>query len=217
MSWARATPSHLTDEIKRRVLRACRESYDENSRRHSPEDLGDKASMFGQAVTYNARHLALRELEELEDVTVIDSARHGWWIEFENRGLTYRVYLYKAPPGATSIHAVEFDSETKMALSTENASQVKLVISGGSLTQVDGKEATRLVIVMFGSPEEGFTRAMVGAPYRVPGSDAVRPDVRWAWSEPFEEEAPGDGDAVMPGDEPGDSPARFGLKLRPAA
>lgn len=215
MSWARVTPPHLTDEVRRRVLRACRESFDENSRRHSPEDLGDKASMFGQAVTYNARHLAQRELEEVEGVGVVDSAR-GWWIEFENRGRTYRVYLYKAPPGATSIHAVEFDSETKKELSSENSAQVKLVVINGQFTQVDGNEATHLVIVMFGSPEEGFVRAMVGAPFRMPNSDPAKPDIRWAWSEAFEDAPGGDADADAPTDVPGDSPDDFGIKLRPA-
>lgn len=214
MTWSAVAPEGLEHELALRLTRAARGSYDANCERYSPDDLGDDLLIFGQMVTKNARHLFGRELESLDGLEVVASGLI-WWVEYERDGRRTRLWLYKAPPGSRSIADLVFDNDTKKQLSGVNAAQLGLVINANNDFQLDPEGiATEIVIVMFGSPEEGFSHAQVGAPFTIKAANDGKIVVRWQWDERFD--VPIDSSGPVRSDSPSsdDSGDSYNIRLR---
>lgn len=183
MRWDHVAPEGLADELRRHLLWAFADAWAANVQRHRPEELGDSALNFGLNVTTNARFLAALELREFDGVVEREQGQLRW-LEISNGETVHRVYIYKAPPGASSIADVSFnDSKIKDELTTANARQLSLPIDGAGATL----GASNIVIVMFGDTISGFERAVVGAPYRRLKRDGGRviKTVAWEWDESF--------------------------------
>lgn len=185
MSWQEVAPEGQADDLRRLLLGAFTRGWAANVERHQPAELGDTALNFGLNVTTNARYLAA---EALRGLPGIEDRERGQlrWFEISHGDRNYRLYVYKAPPGAASVGDVSFsDSQIKTALATANAAQLALPLDGTRDPDVEN-----VVIVMFGDAVVGFERAAVGAPYlhhaQAKGAK-IHTEVKWAWSEPFGE------------------------------
>src|SRR5436190_22902729 len=88
-------------QICRALLRAMTTAYAENAQRFDPEDLGDNNTTFGVNVVHNLRHLAELEVDGIDGV-IVRRAKNSFWFEIDGRPL----YIYKAPPGYTSVYGM---------------------------------------------------------------------------------------------------------------
>lgn len=172
MHWERILGPDRAFLLRDAIMRALQSAYDENCRRHSPEDLGDNNVTFGVAVSQNLRFLLERELEGIPGV---DFARpRGSFAVVIDR--KFELYFYKAPPGVFDIRALRLDaSRTQVELVGANTNQLSLFDPD---PEGDADELRRLACIHFGDPLEGLHRADVGAPHGAPG-DAVQ----WQWAE----------------------------------
>jgi hypothetical protein len=104
--WDELIGGFRADARRELLCRAAAVAHAENGTRFEPEDLGDEALIYGLSTTINARHLAGRSVEEaeLEGVAVCEHGR-VWWLEIQRSdGTAVRVYFYKAPPSARTVH-----------------------------------------------------------------------------------------------------------------
>lgn len=211
MSWTDVAPTGQAEDVRRAFLRAIWSAYEEESRRHAP-DLGDGGTEFGQLTSKTGRHLVAVELERFDDLEVVVSGKR-WWVEYLRADRRYRVFLYKAPPGSTSIDALNLDTaKGKRAFTSQNGRQLQLFAGG---VADPAAEATNIVIAHAGDPETGLHWAWVGAPY-FEHLENDRRLTRWVWDERFDDPNYREGvhrderplELTLPGGE-------FGLKLKP--
>lgn len=181
MPWKDVAPDQLVAALPAALARAVRAAFADNTQRHSPEDLGDSPLMFGQAVTTNGRHLAADEVELIDDALVREEQRL-WWVEFRSGDREYRVYLYKAPPGAESIEGLLLPSRRlRAALIQHRPGQMSLGFEG----VLEAAPTTHLVVAMFGDSILGFERLEIGEPYLEKGRGASA--VGWVWHERYDD------------------------------
>lgn len=208
MSFSKLVPGDRGVELKRLLIAAIREAYAENVARHAPDDIGDNNTTFGVSVSHNLRFLAERAVEGMAGVEA-RRPRNSFVLDVDGR---HAIFLYKAPPGVTSIHSLRFDeSELKVEIATVNAAQLELNFENPTLGGVEAQDTplpSHAVIVHFGDSETGFRHAVVGAPYRT-----LDGGCEWWWEEAFEDPA---GRLQRDGsvDPAGDGGHGFGLRLR---
>lgn len=212
-NWSSMLPGGSGRELRRTILCAMREAYDENVRRYSPDDLGDNNVTFGVSVSHNLRHLVERDTSGFVDV---EAQRPRNSFRLRVPGGLY-IYLYKAPPGAVDIRGLAFDdSELKLEIRQVNADQLSFDLGELASTNTTMPRATNIVVVHFGDPTAGFGHAEIGAPY-----STTTGDCDWAWHEPFEDDEDDygdlDGDGAVVPDEPRGGEPNFGLQLREQA
>ena len=205
ITWSEMFPEPQGAALRGVIVRALIEVYDENVRRHAPEDLGDNDITFGVNVSQNLRHVVERDTAGFVDVEC-DRPRNSFVLRVREDAM---VHFYKAPPGVTDIRALTFDeSELKLDLRQENADQLSiydLVKDNSSHTAMP----SHVVIVHFGDPQTGFHYAEAGAPFT---TATGRCD--WVWHERLDVadgllDAPRDEDQSGPIADPG-----LGLELR---
>lgn len=154
------------------VLRALQSAYDENCRRHSPEDLGDNNVTFGVAVSQNLRFLLERELQAFPGIEIA-RPRGSFAVVIDRK---FELYFYKAPPGVFDIRALRLDaSRTQIELVGANTNQLSLF---GPEPEGESDELRRLACIHFGDPLEGLHRADVGAPH-----SSTDDRLQWRWAE----------------------------------
>ncbi len=189
--------------LREQVLAAIAEAYDENCRRYA-EEIGDNATTFGVTLFHNICFFLEQRLEGVGGVE-IRRPSNAFVIEIDG----YFLHVYKAPPGAATMHAMRFDqSDVRLELVRENTDQLSLEFIEES-APID--EPRHLVVVHFGDPIDGLERVEVGAPI----ASGVN-GFAWAWSEvlsdqPVERRAEDEG-APVEHDEPKAVPD-FGLTL----
>lgn len=212
MSWSQAVPGPRGHELRRVLLGAMEEVYEENVRRFAPDELGDNNITFGVNVSQNLRHVVERDTGLFLDV-VAERPRNSFILRIDDR---FTVHFYKAPPGVLDLRALTFDeSDLKLEIRQDNADQLSFdfhAVDEAATTTVLGP--THVVIVHFGGPSTGFQFAEVGAPY---STDTGHCD--WVWHERFDDQGAGDGDnpigeGVNPPHPPRGGQPRFGLRLR---
>ena len=195
-------------QICRALLRAMTIAYAENAQRFDPDDLGDNNTTFGVNVVHNLRHLAELEVDGIDGV-IVRRAKNSFWFEIDGRPL----YIYKAPPGYTSVHGMRFDeSDLRLEILEQNTDQLQFDLDGKQGDPAAAIRSPQLhpVITHFGSPEAGFTHASIGAPYKAKDGSC-----EWSWIEPFEDIDDGVSDAqeadTPTPEDPGED---FELRLR---
>lgn len=187
MAWNDIAPGGFEDELRRAVLAAIGQAYDENCRRFAPEDVGDNNISFSHTVRENLRFLVQRAIHELVE-------RHiglAGAIEVHWRGLIYEVRLpgnvslhfYKAPPGITDVRKLRFNnSRRQVDILKVNANQLALDLEAASGIDVSERRSNgagrQIVIVHFGDPIDGLGNVVAGEPFL---SDLNAPD--WVWIE----------------------------------
>jgi hypothetical protein len=179
--WSELVPGMRGQILRTLMCDAAAIAHTENGARFAPDDLGDDALIYGLCTTNSARYVAGRRVEEaqLEGVWVCERGR-VWWLEIQREaGPILRVYFYKAPPGARSVHGLRLDdTEIKKELSTVNGQQLELFNRSGARGSA---ELLNLVVVHFGDPSSGLEKLDVGAPYLAHG------EVAWDWFESFDD------------------------------
>jgi hypothetical protein len=215
MLGAVSTWDELIDGFRAQALReilcdAAAVAHRENGARFEPETLGDEALMYGLGTTINARHLAGRAIEDanLDGVAVCEHGR-VWWLEIRRADeSTVRVYFYKAPPGARSVHELRLDdTEIKKELSSSNGQQMALFTRSGA---AGNALLLNILVVHFGDAEAGLQKLDVGAPY-LHGKE-----IAWDWNERFDTDAASEGSAGVPTSPLGDEGGGYeGLRLLP--
>jgi hypothetical protein len=174
MHWERILGRGRAEAMSEAILRVLQEAYDENCRRHAPEDLGDNNITFGVAVSQNLRFLLERELAHLPGVEIV-RPRGSFAVRIDGR---YELYFYKAPPGVCDVQSLRFDaSNTQLALTHANADQLAFRFEPAGFP-LDSEELRHIVCIHFGDPLEGLHRADVGAPVESPTEG-----LRWEWVE----------------------------------
>jgi hypothetical protein len=113
-----------------------------------------------------------------------------WWLEVQRQdGTAVRIYFYKAPPGARTVHDLRLDdTEIKKELSTSNGQQIALFNRGGG---AGNAELANIVVVHYGDPIMGLEKLDVGAPY------VIADEIAWDWQERFDSDAES-GDGTVP-------------------
>lgn len=182
MSWSSIAPGPDGLELRRQLVLAVETVYAENVQRHVPDELGDNNKTFGTNVSENLKHFVTNAARS----SAIASVTRGR--SFQLHVLGYAISFYKAPPGATSVASLSFDdSDFKQDLVQHNATiaQRELDFESGDpagkdpdVPQVIGRE--HIVIAHFGSAEDGFSHAVVGAPH------LTDTGTEWKWQEAFE-------------------------------
>lgn len=210
MSFRDLLPDERGHRFRRAVLRALATAYSENAQRFDPEDLGDNNTTFGVNVVHNLRHLVEIEIDGIQGIAA-RRAKNSFWLEIDG----HPVYIYKAPPGQTTVEGMRFDeSELRLQILEQNAYQLQFDLCGRPQAAAAPLPTPLLhpVITHFGGPEAGFTHASVGAPYKT--KDGV---CAWLWVEPFDDpesgRLPAADTSVPPMDDADDD---FGLRLRDA-
>ena len=203
-------PDERGRDLRRVILRAIEDVYEENARRYAPDELGDNNVTFGVSVTHNARHCVERDMAEVVGV-VAERPRNSFRLRIDGR---VSVYFYKAPPGAIDIRGLAFDeSELKLEIRTVNADQLSFNFDTEQTVMSTTHMPTNIVIVHFGDPVAGFDHAEVGAPYTTDTGACA-----WAWHERFEDESSSEdglsGDRRNSPDAPSGSQPGLGLRLR---
>jgi hypothetical protein len=205
MNWSDMFPGPQGRALRAVIVRALIEVYDENVRRHAPDDLGDNNITFGVNVSQNLRHIVERDTVDFPDVEA-DRPRNSFLLRV---GKSTTVHFYKAPPGVTDIRMLTFDeSEMKLELRKDNADQLSLFSSelSGSNTAMP----SHVVIVHFGDPHTGFHSAEVGAPYSTDTGHC-----EWSWHERFDvEDDSADAEAPDPIESEPEPNAGLGLEMR---
>lgn len=173
MNWSEMFPGPQGRALRAVIVRALIDVYDENVRRHAPDDLGDNNITFGVNVSQNLRHVVERDTADFVDVEA-DRPRNSFVLRVGERTT---VHFYKAPPGVLDIRALAFDeSEMKLELRQDNADQLSLfgLGEGSSNTSMP----SHVVIVHFGDSQTGFHFAEAGAPYSTDTGHCS-----WSWHE----------------------------------
>ena len=211
VNWDELIGGSRADALRRLLCKAAAVAHSENGARFDPEDLGDEALIYGLCATINARHLAGRAIEDA-DLDGVAVCEHGrvWWLEIQREdGTAARVYFYKAPPNARTVHDLRLDdTEIKKELSTSNGQQIALFNrSGGE----GNAQLLNIVVVHYGDAVTSLEKLDVGAPY-VTG-DAIA----WDWYERFDSgAASADGTPSTAPPSLGDDGAGYdGLRLVP--
>jgi hypothetical protein len=208
MHWERTMGAGRAQWLRKTILRALEEAYDENCRRFAPEDLGDNNITFGVAVSQNLRFLLERALEGATGIA-ISRPQNSFVVVVDG---IYRLHFYKAPPGIFDVRSLRFDaSKTQLALVQENADQLAFRFDATDDGSSDG-EPGHIVVVHFGDPLEGLHRADVGAP--VASSTA---GLEWEWVECLSDPTLEIGDPSVPPEEVSaadDEVEDFDLRLR---
>jgi hypothetical protein len=172
MHWERIVGPLRAAPMRDAILRALQSAYDENCRRHSPEDLGDNNITFGVAVSQNLRFLLEQELRGVPGVEIV-RPRGSFAVRIDG---TFELYFYKAPPGVFDIRALRLDaSRTQVELVNANTNQLSLFEPE---PHGAADELRRLACIHFGDPLEGLHRADVGAPHISPNDG-----LEWQWAE----------------------------------
>lgn len=173
MRWERILGPERAEQLGVAVLAALEDAYDENCRRHAPEDLGDNNVTFGVNVSQNLRFLLERAAQAIPGVEII-RPRGSFALLIDHR---YELYFYKAPPGVCDVRSLRFDaSKTQLELVQANADQLEFDFE--PLPDSSIPELTHLACIHFGDPLEGLHRADVGAPVSSPLDG-----LRWEWVE----------------------------------
>jgi|SRR5450755_1369045 len=209
MTFNELVPGPRGGQIRRALLGAMTTAYAENAQRFDPEDLGDTNTTFGVNIVHNLRHLVEIAVEGIQGVTV-RRAKNSFWLEIDQHPL----YLYKAPPGYTSVHGMRFDeSDLRLEILEQNTGQLQLDLDGRGPAYAASVPVPRLhpVVTHFGSPEAGFSHASIGAPYKAADGGCDR-----SWIEPFDDDnAAGQDDIDQRAPKsPQDDHDDFGLQLR---
>jgi hypothetical protein len=178
--WDELITGPRADALRALLCKAAEIAHTENGARFDPDDLGDDALIYGLCTTHNARHLASRLVEDaaLEGVVVCERGR-VWWLEIQrDDGMAVRVYFYKAPPGARTVHGSRLDdAEIKKELSTSNGRQLALFNRTGG---AGNAQLLNVIVVHFGDPVAGLEKLDVGAPY------VADDEIAWDWHERFD-------------------------------
>lgn len=210
-SWDESVGGSRASVLRELLCKAAAVSHRANGARFEPEELGDDGLMYGLATTTNARHLAARAVEtaDLNGVAVCERGK-VWWVEVQRDDSTaVRVFFYKAPPAARTVHDLRLDdTEIKKELSTSNGQQIALFNrSGGE----GNAELANIVVVHYGDPITGLEKLDVGAPY------VNRDEIAWDWYERLDSDAEsGDGNLPLGPPQLGDDGAGYnGLRLVP--
>lgn len=211
MSYQALLPGDRGAAVRATLLAAIRRAYTENVDRYDPEGIGDDATWFGLSVSRNLWHIAEAATQDMAGVRA-RRASNTFFLEVD---YVYELYFCKAPPGATSVGAVTFDSHVRSRIVTRNGShlQMRLDLEGQTARAVSDEELSHYaVIVHFGDPEEGFSHAIIGAPYLLTNGE-----FGWEWQEPFG--ADGDTEEGSSGScpaapQPKQDAGDFGLVLR---
>jgi hypothetical protein len=177
-------PAPRGPRLRAAILRALNTAYAENAGRFAPEDLGDNNTTFGVNVVHNGRYLVELEVDGIDGV-VVRRAKNSFWLEVDGRPL----YIYKAPPGQSTVHGMRFDeSDLRLQILEQNTEQLQFDFTtppaqAGADPEVAivATPVLHPVITHFGSPEAGFGHAMIGAPYKTADGGC-----EWSWIEPFE-------------------------------
>lgn len=177
--WNELITGPRADALRALLCQAATIAHTENGARFDPDDLGDDALIYGLCTTHNARHLAARFVEDadLDGVAVCERGR-VWWLEIQrDDGAAVRVYLYKAPPGASTVWDLRLDdAEIKKELSSSNGRQMALFNRSGG----DGNaQLLNVIVVHYGDPVTGLEKVDVGAPY------VTDDGIAWDWHERF--------------------------------
>lgn len=172
--WDHIAGGLRAEPLRSAILRALQDAYDENCRRHSPDDLGDNNITFGVAVSQNLRFLLERELDTLSLPGIkIIRPRGSFAVQIDN---TFEIHFYKAPPGILDIRKLKLDAtQTQLELTEANSDQLTFDFG---LPDVEPVELHSLACIHFGDPFEGLHRADIGAPLAVPIDGAA-----WHWAE----------------------------------
>jgi hypothetical protein len=212
MSYEVLVPGHRGGELRTALLEAIDRAYTENVDRYDPEGIGDDATWFGLSVSRNLWHIAEVVTKDIAGVQG-RRASNTFFLELDG---VHEIYFCKAPPGANSVEAVNFESHVRSRIITRNGShlQMRLDVEGQTLRAVSDEElAHYAVIVHFGDPDIGFSHAVIGAPYLLPNGD-----FGWEWQEPFgaedADEEPRGARPAAPGPKPKPDAGDFGLVLR---
>lgn len=170
--WERIVGPLRADPMREAILRALQSAYDENCRRHAPDDLGDNNLTFGVAVSQNLRFLLERELHDFPSIEIV-RPRGSFAVLIDGK---FELYFYKAPPGVFDIRALRLDaSRTQIELVDANTNQLSLF---DPEPQGEPEELRRLACIHFGDPLEGLHRADVGAPH-----NSTDGGLQWEWAE----------------------------------
>lgn len=208
MNFNELVPAPRGRQICRALLRAMTIAYAENAQRFDPEDLGDNNTTFGVNVVHNLRHLVEIEVEGIEGL-IVRRAKNSFWLEIDGLPL----YIYKAPPGCTSVHGMRFDeSDLRLEILEQNTCQLQFDLDGHQRETTASIQSPRLhpVVTHFGSPEAGFTHASIGAPYKAKDGSC-----EWSWIEPFQEDDSDTSNTAADDPRvPGDLGEDFALQLR---
>lgn len=209
MSYDRLVADERGPDLRAALLGALGRTYTENAERYDPEGIGDDATWFGLSVSRNLWHIAEAMTQEISGVEARRSS-NTFFLEIDG---TYELYFCKAPPGSTSAQAVSFDSHIRGRIVTSNGShlQMRMDLDGESTRVITEDELPHYaVIVHFGDPDDGFARAVIGAPYLLPDGE-----FGWEWLEPFDaDEGHEFGGSRRIDPQPKPSPSDFGLVLR---
>lgn len=175
MNWSRAIPSDLEPLVRGAICACALEAFDDTIGWYST-DKGHDPQLFGSAITKVVRKLVEFELLDREGLAV-ERRGHVWRLLWEHEGAPYSLSIYKAKPGSLSVIDLEFKTEAKLQVPKGNSAQLTL----------DGLEhpaeaASHLMAVVFGDPDGGFDRVVVGAPIAVV-DDNDKLLIEWAWSE----------------------------------
>ena len=210
MSYEALVPGDRGGALRSALLKAIDRAYTENVDRYDPDGIGDDATWFGLSVSRNLWHIA--EVVT-QDIARVEARRASNTFFLEVDGV-YDLYFCKAPPGASSVEAVNFESHVRSRIITRNGShlQMRLDLEGQTVRAVsDEKLAHYAVIVHFGDPDDGFSHAVIGAPYLLPNGD-----FGWEWEEPFEDAGEEPAERQPASTQPTPDAGEFGLALRDA-
>lgn len=178
--WNQLVPGARGEALRASLCKAAAVAHTENAARFDSDDLGDDALIYGLCTTHNARHVAGQFIEgaALEGVSVCERGR-VWWLEVQRHPeATLRVYFYKAPPGASTVHGLRLDdTEIKKELSAANGRQLELFNRAGGQGHA---ELVNLIVVHYGEPLTGLEKVDVGAPYLADN------EIAWDWHERFD-------------------------------
>jgi len=206
--WDELIGGSRAETVRALLCKAATVAHTENGARFDPDDLGDDALIYGLCTTTNARHLAGRYIEEagLDGVAVCERGK-VWWLEIQLQdGTAVRVYFYKAPPTARTVHDLRLDdTEIKRELSTSNGHQIELFNRSGGEGNV---QLLNIVVVHYGDPVAGLGKLDIGTPY------VIGTEIAWDWYERFDNGAAAADDATPT---LGDDGAGYrGLRLVPS-
>lgn len=211
MSYHVLVPGDRGAVLRTALLDAVDRAYTENVDRYDPEGIGDDATWFGLSVSRNLWHIAEAMTKDINGVRA-RRASNTFFLEIDD---TYEIYFCKAPPGAGSVEAVNFDSHVRSRIITRNGSHLQMRLDLGGQTPrslSDEHLAHYAVVVHFGDPDDGFSHAMIGAPYLLPNGE-----FGWEWQEPFGSDALGEdvlADAEPVAPQPTPDADDFGLAMR---
>jgi hypothetical protein len=212
MDMERLIPGERGRSLVEAMLDAIERVYEENVARYDPDGIGDDTTVFGFTVSRNLRHVLEVAVKDIPGVKA-RRAHNTFFLVVDGQ---FEIYFCKAPPEAATVHAVSFeDSYVRSRITERNGDhvQLRLDIENETTTAVlEYTPAPYAVVVHFGDPEDGFSYARVGAPYRLKSGEFA-----WEWELPLQrDENDGTSDTVVRRNPNADT-GGFGLRLRPVA